>query len=472
MEDYDRDEGGQPIFDPDEDAAEEEWQQPPIEDDWQQQEEDDQPQRREESPSSAHGGAGSDDGDAEEASKSEKPRKRLVKKSAIGQSSKAGRDDERRKPREERRERSSRLFKHDRGGKESEMNEMWNSVAGGNDSEDDNEGQRTQADMAFIDDTGVEPAAHYIGSDDEAGSAGDAPQAEEGEEEDDLKRIFKSGKKRKQAGQTDEEIAALVEHVITKLANAAEDDIKLNRRSKPAINKLKLLPTLVNSLQKRQYQNEFLDRGVLGLLKSWLESLPDGSLPNMNVRTAILQLLTDLPIDLEHEDRREQLKKSGLGKVVMFLSKLDEETPSNKKLAKDLVDKWSRPLFQKSTRYEHLRNYDEERPIARKAQPKKRVMRNSVEDDLLDDGSEEAKPGQPGYRNHASRPEAVAMDFVVRPQSKVDMDEILNSRKQQQKAETKRSKMNKKLQQLRTPKKRKLQAERISVEGRGLVRTV
>ncbi|KAI8545034.1 hypothetical protein RHMOL_Rhmol07G0011900 [Rhododendron molle] len=51
----------------------------------------------------------------------------------------------------------------------------------------------------------------------------------------------------------------------------------------------------------------------------------------------LLRLL--FPIDLEHFEKREQLKKSGLAKVIMFLSKSDEET-TNKKLAKDLVDKW------------------------------------------------------------------------------------------------------------------------------------
>lgn len=84
------------------------------------------------------------------------------------------------------------------------------------------------------------------------------------------------------------------------------------------------------------------------------------------------------PIDLEQYDRREQLKKSGLGKVssilsrschdqyffsvivfvreyftiistclqvIMFLSKSDEETTSNRKLAKDLVDKWVNLIY-------------------------------------------------------------------------------------------------------------------------------
>ena len=37
------------------------------------------------------------------------------------------------------------------------------------------------------------------------------------------------------------------------------------------------------------------------------------------VRNTILRLLGQLPVDCSFEDRKEQLKKSGLGKVVMFL---------------------------------------------------------------------------------------------------------------------------------------------------------
>jgi transcription factor SPN1 len=71
----------------------------------------------------------------------------------------------------------------------------------------------------------------------------------------------------------------------------------------------------------------------------------------------------------------------------MFLSRLPEETPINRKLARDLVDKWSRPLFQKSTRYEDLRNYDEERPLpqrtpVKKATPRPRLIVSRAGDDL------------------------------------------------------------------------------------------
>lgn len=42
----------------------------------------------------------------------------------------------------------------------------------------------------------------------------------------------------------------------------------------------------------------------------------------------------------------------------------------------------------------------------------------------------EAKSGQSSSRQHASRPEALALDFVVRPQSKIDPEEVRARAKQ------------------------------------------
>ncbi|GJU08519.1 protein IWS1 homolog 1 isoform X2 [Tanacetum coccineum] len=103
-----------------------------------------------------------------------------------------------------------------------------------------------------------------------------------------------------------------------------------------------ILPQSAQNCYRKQLQLEFLDHRVVTLLRNWLEPLPDGSLPNINIRATILRILTEFPIDLDQYDRRKQLKKSRLGKVIMFLSKSDEETTSNRKLAKDLIDKWVR----------------------------------------------------------------------------------------------------------------------------------
>ncbi|CAK9173460.1 unnamed protein product [Ilex paraguariensis] len=313
-----------------------------------------------------------------------------------------------------------------------EVKEMWDTIAGG-DSEDDQEGVRTLDDDNFIDDTGVDPDDRY-GIENEPHSPGDAPEAEEGEEDDEIKQLFK-GKKKKKTEKSAAEIALLVESVMAELEFVAEEDAELNRQSKPAINKLKKLPLLTEVLSKKQLQQEFLDHGVLALLKTWLEPLPDGSLPNINIRAAVLKILTDFPIDLEQYDRREQLKKSGIGKVIMFLSKSDEETTANRRLAKDLVDKWSRPIFNKSTRFEDMRNFDDERVLFRRPSVKKSMNKaagmESRDDDLdLAEFSQESKSGQSSSRQHASRPEAMTMDFLVRPQSKIDPDEIRARAKQ------------------------------------------
>ena len=431
-----------------------------------------------------------------------RPRKRLVKKSVAVEEEEDEEEEEedeverRRRLKKVRREEAAVVGKGK--GKqqkkmkgEKEMKEMWESVAGdgddeeerGRSGEDDDEGVPDEDDDRFIDDTGVPEDERRVISDgdgseedEDRGRGGgrrreappEAEEAEEGEEEEE----FGKKKKNKKLERTPEEIAMFVEQFMAKLDVAAEQDADLNRRSKPAIEKLKMLGELWNVLQKRQLQQEFLDRGVLSSLKNWLEPLPDGSLPNMNIRTTLLKLLTDLPIDVEHFERREQLKKSGLGKVVMFLSRLPEETSTNKKLARDLVDKWSRPIFQKSTRYEDLRTYDEERPMPRRTPMKKPVPKRAQLDrggDELDmmQQSEELKRGDAGYRQHASRPEALPLDFVRRPQSKVDPHEVEN-RARQQRQEEKRMKMNKKLQQLKTTKKN-MQASKISVEGRGVV---
>ncbi|CAL5392310.1 unnamed protein product [Camellia sinensis] len=213
------------------------------------------------------------------------------------------------------------------------------------------------------------------GFDNEPRSPSDAPQDEDNIEID---QLFRSDKEKKKSVKSAAEIALLVENVMAKIEVVAEEDAELNRQSKLAINKLKKLPLLMEVLSKK-----LLHHGVLTLLKTWLKPLLDGSLPNINICAAILRILTDFPIDLEHYDRREQLKKSGLGKVIMFLLKSDEETTANRRMTKALVDKWM-----------------------------------------------ESKSGQSSSMLLTLRPEAMPMDFLVRPQSKIDPDEVRACAKQ------------------------------------------
>ncbi|XP_017426338.1 protein IWS1 homolog 1-like [Vigna angularis] len=166
-------------------------------------------------------------------------------------------------------------------------------------------------------------------------------EGKQDEKDKEIKDLFQIGKKRKKNEKNPAEIPLSVMNVMIEFKVAAQEDADLNRQGKPAIKKLKKLYFSTNVLLEKQ--QEFLDHGLLTVLKNWLEPLPDGSLPNLTLRTKILKILND--IDLEHHDRRKHLKNSGIGNAVMFLSQSDEEIIANRKLANELIYKWCRSLY-------------------------------------------------------------------------------------------------------------------------------
>ncbi|GMN65053.1 hypothetical protein TIFTF001_034137, partial [Ficus carica] len=198
--------------------------------------------------------------------------------------------------------------------------------------------------------------------------------AKEGAEDEEIEELFNSGKKKKKSETISAEIASHVERVMAELKVAAEEDAKLNRERNPAASKLKKLNFLIHNLSNKNLQQEFLHHGVLNLLKTWLEPLPDGSLPSIDIRKAILKILTELPSDLQESERREQMKSTSLGRIIKFLYEHEDETISNIKLAKNLLKKWSSQLFDKSKNIEDTRNVDDEsvplrRPAVKKYYP-------------------------------------------------------------------------------------------------------
>lgn len=65
---------------------------------------------------------------------------------------------------------------------------------------------------------------------------------------------------------------------------------------------------MVEKLGKKHLQDQMLADGLLSNLKLWLELLPNGSLPNVQIRTALLRCLQSLHIDLSSETRRDQVR--------------------------------------------------------------------------------------------------------------------------------------------------------------------
>jgi transcription factor SPN1 len=278
----------------------------------------------------------------------------------------------------------------------------------------------TAADEAFIDDDGVAPEERVDFGDDAGADEFDEAEEAAEEMEDELDRMF-SKRRRQEGGGAEAEKRATVENLLAQMEVAVEDDMQAYEAGRPAVNKLRMLPRVREVLAMQKLHSELLDAGLLGVLKAWIEPMPDGTLPNSKVRGTVLALLGGLPVDCSFEDRREQLKRSGLGRLVMFLCKLPDETPGNRQLARQLVERWSRPIL--APRGGAAVEAEEMDRILAARQRRERAQRAAVPvaGDDADGDAPSPRPGQPGFRLHAAIPQAASLDYVRRPESKVAM---------------------------------------------------
>mmetsp|Transcript_13249 Transcript_13249/g.25383 ORF Transcript_13249/g.25383 Transcript_13249/m.25383 type:complete len:465 (+) Transcript_13249:147-1541(+) len=323
----------------------------------------------------------------------------------------------------------------------------------------------------FIDDTGV--AEEDRDDRDSDADSVDAPEAMEDGEADEFDKMFEyKANRRRKSNISHAETKSFVEAFLGKMELAADQDVEANQMSRPAIHKLQMLAEVQEVLEKTHLHEDLLEAGLLNILKLWLEPLSDGSIPNVNVRTTLLGLLKKLPVNVEMFDRREQLKKSGLGKIVMFLYKFPEETLQNKRTAQALVEMWSRPIFELSTRWSDLKRM-EQRDDAEEAHPHREGKQKQRQERFADQDMERVKadgikPGEAGYRNHATIPEPSKMDFTRRPESRVQVEGSVKARNFKP-LDGKTGKIDKRMIALKYKgRKKDIHAMKVSVEGRGV----
>ena len=152
------------------------------------------------------------------------------------------------------------------------------------------------------------------------------------------------GRKKKQ--QDEEDLEMLNDEAVATLRKdmlrAADDDREQNELGRPAVNKLKMLPRVVDLMQKTALAETIVEGGLLEAVRAWLEPLSDRSLPALNIQRPLFNLLRTLPIELS------ALKSSGLGKVVYFYTKCKRVDPQIKRVADQLVADWMRPILRRS----------------------------------------------------------------------------------------------------------------------------
>lgn len=264
----------------------------------------------------------------------------------------------------------------------------------------------------------------------------------------------------------------LIADMINKMKVAAEEDRGLNMEKKPAIKKLKYLPTVVSQLKKADLHGAFLDCGILSTMTEWLAPLPDKSLPNLQIRESFLKILGEFP-----SINSGALKTSGIGKAVMYLYKHPKELKANKEMAGKLINEWSRPLFNLTSNYKSLskeereqRDYDQ-LPKRRRTSMEEGGMTPRKDLDKSLAGEQKAlRPGDPGWIYRARVPLPSNKDYVIRPKWKTEEEVEEEPVRRRAVGKKEPSRYEKQIRKFAERKKnsKSMRAVTISIEGRNM----
>lgn len=153
----------------------------------------------------------------------------------------------------------------------------------------------------------------------------------------------------------DQELASMRERI----GKACEADAVARASGGVATQKLKILPELVELLNRNTIQTQIVDPDVniLEGVRWMLEPADqDAALPNYQIQRELFSILVRLNIG------REALKASQLGKVVLFYTKSIQPQPAIKQIAQRLVAEWMRIILNKNKNRKHMhvetRTYD------------------------------------------------------------------------------------------------------------------
>ena len=243
-------------------------------------------------------------------------------------------------------------------------------------------------------------------------------------------------------------------HDVTELQRRMEEAAELDDEAlkaeppRPALAKVAMLNEVTGIIVKKQYHEVMIDHGMLSTLSRWLRPMHGGVLVSLEVRTGILSSLLRFDVD---ETVLGSLRSSQIGKFVKLLSLHKRETQNNRRVANQLIEKWSRPIFQTSDKVQA-----KDLPIA-DGPARPRAAR------LVEEDNPFAAASGPMTGNHARVPRPMGMDFSMLPQSEA---RALASSKYAK--ESVKGKLSDRITNVK--KKPSKQAMTLSVEGRTLDR--
>ncbi|KAJ3159096.1 Transcription factor iws1 [Geranomyces michiganensis] len=221
---------------------------------------------------------------------------------------------------------------------------------------------------------------------------------------DDVDAAMKKGKKKRAVLQEEAEVDEIAVMMLNRMRETAEADKELNRKRRPAVEKLKALPETMTYLSRQQNYDQYLENHILEGIKAWLEPLPDASLPSLDIQMAMFDVLGKMHIDTTH------LRESLIGRIVNFYAKCPRVSLERQKTATQLVDKWMRPILNRSNSY---RDYS----VAKLPEAHANFMARAPASPRPGAGSGEERS------NRARIPPRIAPAFTVVPESQVTVSE-------------------------------------------------
>jgi len=217
-----------------------------------------------------------------------------------------------------------------------------------------------------------------------------------------------------------------VKEFLGRMDAAADEDEKSYQERKPATKKLAMLPNVLVTLANREYTRPLLDYDLLSIIKRWIQPLPSGALGNVTVRQRLLEIIKDMTG--EQGISPSDLKRSFLGKTVMALYTHRDETPNMKRQLKDIIEQWSRPIFQKSGNMKDLNRVLSERReagiggIARAQQASHTASSSSAKKKPRKEFANQLKRGHQASMqksNRVSVPYSKGFQFTIRPADRI-----------------------------------------------------
>ncbi|PWN44627.1 hypothetical protein IE81DRAFT_12780 [Ceraceosorus guamensis] len=161
------------------------------------------------------------------------------------------------------------------------------------------------------------------------------------------------------------------------MERAADDDFDANKERRLATAKLRMLPSVVEVMQKQSLQQSMMDNNFLSGVRRWLEPLGDRSLPSLTIQNALFPLLEKLEIDTM------TLKQSGLGKIVLFYTKCGRVSLDIKRIANKLIESWTRPILKRdaSERAQKAAMAERAKKMREAEKERRRELGEMVDDD-------------------------------------------------------------------------------------------